>query len=101
MGYFRDSHPGHEGYAIGHVVRPGCTPDSGLYRELGYPDDATDRRVELISAGCECGWRSPRFRPEKPTDWSPFVVHTTERDDKRVEELWVGHIELTPDRGGA
>jgi hypothetical protein len=33
---------------------------SGLYRELQYPLDATTRRMELLAAGCACGWRSPR-----------------------------------------
>ena len=99
MGIFYESHPDHEGYAIGYVERENC-PGSGLYRELAYPDDDQPRPVALISAGCDCGWRSPRFKPStmgaRVSDWGPFSVNTTDRDDDRVRELHHQHIEATP-----
>jgi hypothetical protein len=98
MGYFRDSHPGHEGYAVGIVTREDCDPGSGIYRELSYPETAV-RPVEFIAAACDCGWRSPRFVPEYGADWSPCTVNTTERDDVRIEELWADHLDHTSEQG--
>lgn len=104
MGWIDEEHPEHEGYAIGYVPREGCaSSDSGLYRELGYPADNADRSVARIAAGCDCGWRSPRWVPDPATDWSPHSVHTTEADDERVHRLWKRHLELDvhgADRGG-
>lgn len=45
MGWFYEQHAAHEGYVIGYVVRDGCAPEAGLYRELGYPRDDGDRQV--------------------------------------------------------
>lgn len=41
----------------------GCSPGSGLYRELMYPADDDRREVERLGAGCDCGRRSPRWLP--------------------------------------
>jgi hypothetical protein len=83
MGWLREDYPDHEGYMIGFVLREGCDRGSGLYRELMYPLDATTRRVELLAAGCDCGWRSPRWSPKKPADWGPWSVFASEDDDAR------------------
>lgn len=95
MGWFRDEHPEHEGYAVAYVVRDGCQPDSHLFRELDYPGDNTIRLdVRRVGAGCTCGWRSP-YLDERGT-WYPFHV---ELGDARVEvwirELWQDHLAET------
>jgi hypothetical protein len=95
MGYFREDRPGHEGYAVGFVTRESTGIRSGLYRELAYPDDAGPRRVELLAAGCDCGWRSPRFTPSSPPTWAPYSVGTCEADDDRVRRLWCQHMEAS------
>lgn len=103
MGIFRDELPGHEGYAIGFVTREGCPPDSGLYRELEYPRDRDPAWPLLISAGCECGWRSPRWKPLPGTTWSPFTVDVQDADDARVRRLWAAHADEAarePSRSG-
>lgn len=94
MGWLYEEHAAHEGYVIGYVVRDGCAPESGLYRELGYPRDNIDRRVACIAAGCDCGWRSPRWVPQLPTEWGPFSVLASEADEDRARELWRRHLEL-------
>lgn len=97
MGFFReDGPPGHEGHAVGFVPRDGYSKGSGILRELGYPDRET-RQVEMIAAACECGWRSPHFRPEQPTEYGPFSVFCTERDDEVVFQLWDLHMKSLPD----
>jgi hypothetical protein len=90
MGWFYEEHAAHEGY----VVRDGCAPEAGLYRELGYPRDDGDRQVACIAAGCDCGWRSPRWVPRFPAKWGPFSVLASEEDDDRARELWRRHLEL-------
>lgn len=96
MGWFRDSHPGHEGFAVGMVTRDQCNPASGLYRELSYPRDDAQRVPERIQAGCDCGWRSPHWKPESGAGYHPYSVGLSERDDERVHDLWNGHLEHTP-----
>jgi len=94
MGYFQDEYPEHEGYAVGYVYREGCAGDTRLVRELLYPTDNASRGdVVLISAGCDCGWTSPYFKPRTGrVEWSPFTVHTSEEDDDRVVALWREHL---------
>lgn len=93
MGYFRDDRPGHEGYAVGFVVRDGVEPGNELLRELEYPRDNETRHVVAIAAGCDCGWRSPRFKPRPGTTWGPYSVDTRRDDDDRVHKLWSEHAE--------
>ncbi len=95
MGYWSD-HPEHEGWAVGLVIREGCSPDSGLYRELCYPGDNAPRKIERVGAGCDCGWRSSHWTPEGRTDWSPYSVFTSEQDEARVFGLWREHINSIP-----
>jgi hypothetical protein len=78
MGWFYEEHAAHGGYVVGFVARDGCAADAGLYRELGYPRDDGTRQVECLSAGCDCGWRSPRWAPQRPARWSPFSVAVCE-----------------------
>lgn len=95
MGFFRDDAPGHEGYPIAFVLRDGCSAGSELFRELQYPRDNTDRSdIERIAAGCDCGWRSPMFRPSAltPPQWGPYSVLASERDEDRIRDLWRRHI---------
>jgi hypothetical protein len=95
MGWFHEEHAAHEGYVVGFVARDGCAADSGLYRELGYPrDDDTRQVVECLSAGCDCGWRSPRWAPQRPAQWWPFSVAVCEADKERAHQLWRRHVEL-------
>jgi hypothetical protein len=90
MGWQHEEHGAHEGY----VTRDGCAPDSGHYRELEYPRDDGDRQVACIAAGCDCGWRSPRWMPRQPATWAPFSVQASEADQDRGRALWRRHLEL-------
>lgn len=94
MGWQHEEHGAHEGGVIGYVTRNGCAPDAGLYRELEYPRDDGDRRVACIAAGCDCGWRSPRWVPRHPASWAPFSVLVSEADEDRARALWRRHLEL-------
>ena len=94
MGWMNEEHAAHEGYVIGYVARDGCALESGLYRELAYPRDDGDRQVACIAAGCDCGWRSPRWAPRLPAKWGPFSVSAAVADDDRARELWRRHLEL-------
>lgn len=94
MGWTDEEHPEHEGYPVGYIVREGCAPTSGLYRELGYPADAKARPMARMAAGCDCGWRSPQWIPDPVTDWAPYAVFAVEADDQRVHQLWKRHLEV-------
>ena len=107
MGLYRSSHPGHEGYVIALVHRRDIDGRElvGLYRELGYPLDDTDRSdVQRICAGCDCGWRSPHWTPfpwwvdgeRHAPEWSPFCAWVSPRDEERMADLWNEHLEHTP-----
>jgi hypothetical protein len=105
MGW-QSEHSEHEGYVVGFVTREGCSPESGLYRELMSPADNVTRDVEQLAAGCDCGWRSPRWFPSrrKPAHWWPHTVAASEEDEERVHELWRRHLALDVDgdhRAGA
>ena len=79
---------GHEGYFCA-VERS----DDGLWREIRYPDDRP-RPVAFLRVGCDCGWRSKRFRAPEGTTWEPFSVWV--RDELLEEvarEIWRGHLE--------
>lgn len=94
MGWQDEDHGDHEGGLIGYVARDGCVPDAGVYRELAYPRDDGDRPVVCITAGCDCGWRSPRWVPRQPATWAPFMVQASDADQERGRALWRRHIEL-------
>jgi len=88
----------HEGAAIGYVIREGTSPEEELYRELGYPRDIEPRPVGRVGAGCDCGWRSPRWRAEAA--WQPYGVALAQGDQERVHALWWRHLELDVIGGG-
>jgi hypothetical protein len=96
MGWQHDEHPDHEGYLVGFVTREGCSPEAGQYRELTYPADDVTREVGRLGAGCDCGWRSPRWLPssKKPATWTPYSVSASEDDKERAFELWQRHLSL-------
>lgn len=79
---------------IGFVTRDRCTPASGLYRELGYPNDDAERSVTCIAAGCDCRWRSPRWTPDAPATWAPFSVLVSKFYEERARALWRRHLDL-------
>lgn len=93
MGIFREGVTGHEGYAVGFVTKDGFPKSAHQLRELSYPTDDGARDVEMVSAGCDCGWRSPRWPPAAATRWTPYIVLTAPDDDERVHELWYQHAD--------
>ncbi|TQF12009.1 hypothetical protein FJV41_31270 [Myxococcus llanfairpwllgwyngyllgogerychwyrndrobwllllantysiliogogogochensis] len=93
MGFFREELRGHEGYPIGFVAREGTDEGAQLYRELQSPGDTGTRQVDVIAAGCECGWRSASWKPAQPTRWVPFSVFESEEDEARVHALWAEHVD--------
>jgi hypothetical protein len=97
MGWFEDNFAGHEGSLIGHVHREGCPPGSAELRELASPLDATSRQVALVSAGCECGWRSARWSPTATALWDSFFLLAADDDNERARKLWKRHITLDVD----
>ena len=99
---FVSNNPGHEGYPVAfvHRLNKDGSECRGLYRELGYPlDDEIRDDIAVISAGCECGWRSPHWRPSAWWEgekrhtprWYPCSASISERDEDRVRELWREH----------
>ena len=103
MGVTREGFYDHEGYAVGYVTREGCASDSGIYRELGYPDmnDYPSSAIVRIGAACTCGWRSQVFRPRRDEEapytgplpqWMPHIVLLSHYDDELVHKLWDRHI---------
>lgn len=95
MGLFDSDLPDHETYAIAFVARDNCDPESRLYRELAYPNDNGDRTDILrLACGCECGWRSSHFAPSvvEPPEWFPFTTILGKRDEERIHELGVAHL---------
>lgn len=91
MGWVREGHPDHEGFAVGVVA---LEPGSSLFRELRFPwDDQPLGGIIALQAACDCGWRSSRFQPRDPAKWYPFAVALSERDDARARELWHEHVE--------
>lgn len=91
MGMFRDGAVGHEGFGVSFITQDGVPLGSGHFRELAYPMDDKEHAVEMLAAGCECGWRSPRWPPMAATRWAPFIVHTTGNDEEKVRQLWDEH----------
>ncbi len=81
----------HEGYVVGFVTQDRCSADSGILRELGYPRDNEERPVKVIAAGCDCGWRSTRWRVLKAT-WHPFSMDVDDFDDERALKAWKKHV---------
>ena len=94
MGFQHEEYGAHEGFVTGFVTRDRCAPESGLYRELAYPRDEADRSVACIAAGCDCGWRSPRWTPDQPATWAPFSVLVSKSDEDRARALWWRHLDL-------
>lgn len=87
---------GHEGWLAGFVHKENAP---SLLRELGYPDDSRERTdVCALAAACECGWRSPHFRPRYTIggpicEWSPFIVHAAASDEDKARLLWAAHVQ--------
>lgn len=90
MGLVRNGFPDHEGYAVGFVMREGT--DNSL-RELACPADNEEKQVLAIAAACDCGWRSPRWKPARSTRWSPYSIFASEADEERVHMLWSKHLD--------
>jgi hypothetical protein len=97
MGWQNEDAPGHEGYLIGLEPAP---QDPGTWRELRYPDDKdrTLPSVEMFQVGCDCGWRSPRFRAPLGTSWAPFFLELPYPYDDSLRsvaaELWGQHYRM-------
>ncbi len=95
MGWVReDAREGCEGYVVAlvHGLNQDGKELHGLYRSLSYPlDDERRQDIRRLAAGCECGWRSPRWRPLEPARWMPFCVFASERDEDRALDAWRDH----------
>lgn len=94
MGWFDESHPGHEGYLVGFVQV------GGLWRELGYVagDDKPIKPIARIAVGCDCGWRSTHLQAPYGTAWHPYSVgpdyeHERFRNSGMALKLWEEEIE--------
>lgn len=101
MGLFSSDSPGHETYAVALVARDNCDPESGLYRELQYPNDKDERGDILrLACGCDCGWRSPHFRPSymEPPRWFPFSTVLGKYDEDRIYKLGSAHLDEHKER---
>jgi hypothetical protein len=102
MGWFDSDHAGHEGYLIGLVEdRAHGLAAEAFMRRLAYPHDDGTRAVEMLQVGCDCGWRSARFRAPLETAWHPFAVALPAARAAAVEavavELWRRHLADPPD----
>lgn len=97
MGWLQDDFKHHEGFLIGHVNREGCPVGAGEYRELAAPLDSTTRRVDRVSAGCKCGWRSKRWAPIELAIWESFAVVADGDDSDRARKLWQRHLAIDVD----
>jgi len=88
-----ESSVGHEVCPVAFVVRDGCDAKSGLLRELQYPGDHGERTdIVVISAGCECGWRSTRFAPRRAPRWYPYTCILADADDEEIHALAAEHF---------
>lgn len=73
-------------------------------RELHSPVDKADQPLEWIAAGCECGWRSPRFRAKpwwhvwkRPTEIAGrIVLLTSSKPDAKTDKLVTERPRWTP-----
>jgi hypothetical protein len=92
MGWLSDD-PLHEGYLIGFVERAGVTPGGGLLRECAYPQDGERLQLVAVAAGCDCGWRSPRWMPARPALWLPYAVEASPDEEERGRAAWRQHLE--------
>ncbi len=110
MGIISDN-PGHEGYLRGYVAPDPAWPET--LRELGaeYGRDQKVTPIAWVAMACECGWRSPRWRPrswwytgeaaECPTpgtkserctpEWVPSTVVVSKVDREIGYVLWDEH----------
>jgi hypothetical protein len=95
MGWQTSDVPGHEGFLVG-LVHDAAGRDG--WRELRSPaDDAERTNIEMFQVGCECGWRSPRFRAPPDTSWWPFTLRFPEFHEALREvagDLWCQHWRL-------
>jgi hypothetical protein len=96
MGWMNVDHPEHEGWAVAlqKDERSEFARD-GYFRELGYPKDDKDNiRVDAVQAGCDCGWRSARFKVlPGDVEWMPFVALCSPTIEERIHTLWRAHID--------
>jgi hypothetical protein len=86
VGWLDEAYPEHEGFVRGwQRVSLGEGPFAGsALREIvcPMPDEPIGaRRVDVwaVQVCCECGWRSPLLRAPLGTEWSPCIVHFSER----------------------
>jgi hypothetical protein len=93
MGWTCEEDGHHEGFVV--AVRE---IDSGRFRELGPGDHvwAAGQPVAIVQIGCDCGWRSARYRPPAGTTWSPNTVELPDgpeafRFESQARELWRDH----------
>jgi hypothetical protein len=103
-----ESYRGHEGYLVA-VVQAGSR-----WRELGaplelqrphrVPEAAAASRglsVHTVQVGCECGWRSPRFRAVEETSYFPYYVDAPAYFEERAKRMWhEQHLERVQDYAG-
>lgn len=82
----------HEGFVCGFVaVKPSPRPE--VVREVGFHPDDQKCKLDQISSGCSCGWRSPRWQPSGAANWQPCIVTCSERDEERAHQLWLRHVQ--------
>lgn len=103
MGWMSES-DNHEGYLRGfEPLFPDYSTDT-LLREI-TSSDADKRTIPLkyVCAACECGWRSPRWRPlsfwydgigagaRNVPEWTPSIVTASPEDEEIGRILWAEH----------
>jgi hypothetical protein len=58
-----------------------------------YPRDDARRLLVEISAGCDCGWRSPRWVPKGPAEWFPYSLEAGGEEEARGLAAGRCHLE--------
>ena len=79
--------PGHSGYVVGYAS------EGRRDRELGARD-RRDGSPALVSGGCACGWRSPKWIPATSTSWraSAAYLDASVQDVEPAIEMWQRHL---------
>lgn len=100
MGWNHEDAPSHEGYVVATVER---VDERGRVREGFWREVTSDEKrvgVTHLQAGCDCGWRSPRFEVWPGVECDGYV-YCAEHDRDRARSLWDEHIslELMRERG--